>query len=266
LVKLKTSKHAIFWRIIKMKSKKIFALTLLTSLIVFAALGAINVQAQSTATIVLTQSIGGTATTDPSSTTPADGTQVTFTATPDTAYAFQNWVISTDAGSSLVTEQTFTIPVVGGTTYNVQAIFAPILPPPGVTSLPSNLATAAIVVVLAGAGGTTVPGPGTYALADATALNLQATAKDGWTFSHWVIYGPNLSHGGYPFSATPTDNPYNVNHGYGNTFSYQAVFVPTGTTEPTPTVPEFSAVATIVVALALAAVAFGTIAYRRKTK
>ena len=249
-----------------MKSKKIFALTLLTSLIVFAALGAVSVQAQSTATINLTQSLGGTATTDPSTTTPADGTQVTFTATPDAADVFQYWILSTDAGSSQVTENPFTLPVVGGTTYDVQAIFAPLLPPPGVSSLPTNMATAAIVVVLAGAGGTTLPGPGTYALADATALNLQATPLDGWTFSHWVIYGPNLSHGGYPFTATPTDNPYNVNHGYGNTFSYQPVFVPTGTTEPTPTVPEFSAVATIVVALALAAVAFGTIAYRRKTK
>ncbi len=79
------------------------------------------------------------------------------------------------------------------------------------------MATAAIVVVLAVAGGTTSPAPGTYALADATALNLKATPASGWTFSHWVISGPNLSHGGYPYTATPTDNPYNVNHGYGNT-------------------------------------------------
>jgi hypothetical protein len=250
-----------------MKSSKIFALTLLTTLIVFAALNAsvINVKAQSQATVIVTPSLGGT--TDPTGTTTyADGTSVTFTATPDATAVFQNWIISTDAGSSAVTENPITLPVVGGTTYNVQAVFSPLLPPPGVTSLPTNMATAAIVVVLTGAGGTTVPAPGTYALADATALNLTATAKSGWTFSHWVIYGPNLSHGGYPFTATPTDNPYNVNHGYGNTFSYQAVFTPTGTTEPTPTVPEFSSVVTIVIALVLVAIAFGTIIYRRKTK
>ncbi len=248
---------------IVMKSKKIFALTLLTSLLLFAALSAISVQAQSTATVTVLSSIGGT--TDPSgTTTPADGTNVTFTATPDNVDVFQYWVISTDAGSSVVPENPFTLPVVGGTTYTVQAVFQPLLPPPGVTTLPTNMATAAIVVVLAGAGGTTTPTPGTYALADATALDLTATPDSGWTFSHWVIYGPNLSHGGYPFTATPTDNPYNVNHGYGNTFSYQPVFVPEGTTEPTPTVPEFSAIATIAIALVLIAIALGTIAYRRK--
>ena len=65
-------------------------------------------------------------------------------------------------------------------------------------------------------------------------LTYKQLADSGWTFSHWVISGPNLSHGGYPYTATPTENPYNVNHGYGNRYDYQAVFVPTGSTEPTP--------------------------------
>ena len=108
------------------------------------------------------------------------------------------------------------------------------MPPPGVLGLPSNMATAAIVVVLAGAGGTTTPVAGTYALADATSMELVANPFSGWTFSHWIIYGPNLSHGGYPFTATPTVNPYNVNHGYGATYQYQAVFLPAGSTGPTP--------------------------------
>jgi hypothetical protein len=64
----------------------------------------------------------------------------------------------------------------------------------------------------------------------------------------------------------PTDNPYNVNHGYGNMFSYQAVFTPSGTTESTPSAPEFSSAAAIGVALILAEVAFGTITYHRKSK
>jgi hypothetical protein len=87
----------------------------------------------------------------------------------------------------------------------------------------------------------------------------------GWDF-HWVIAGPNLSHGGYPYTATPTDNPYTVDHGYGNTFSYQAVFTPEGTTEPTPTIPEFSTIAVIAIALALVAVAFGARATKNKIK
>ena len=247
------------------KSRKILALTLLTSLIMFAALNVTVINAQSAATVNVLASVGGT--TDPSGSgnTYLDGTSVTFTATPDAAYQFVNWIISADTGantSSIVNP--FTLSVTGGTTYDVQAIFAPVLPPPGIGGLPTNMSSAAFVVVLAGAGGTTDPPPGTYALADATAMMLKATADSGWTFEHWVISGPNLSHGGYPFTATPTDNPYNVNHGYGNMFSYQPVFTPTGTTTPTPTVPEFSSIATIVVALALVTIALGTYAYRRK--
>jgi hypothetical protein len=245
------------------KSKKFFALTLIISLTVLATIaGVLNAQTQATVNILA--SIGGT--TDPAAgtTTYADGTSVTFTATPDSGSVFNNWIIATGEGTSTVSENPITIPVVGGTTYDVQAVFSPLLPPPGVTNLPTNMATAAIVVVLAGAGGTTTPIPGSYALADATQLNLTATALSGWQFSHWVIYGPNLSHGGYPYTATPTDNPYNVNHGYGNTYSYQPVFIPLETTEPTPTVPEFSGIAVVGLAFALVAVAVGTIVYKRK--
>lgn len=247
-----------------MKSKKIFALTLLMLLLVLAAVNA-SVNAQGQATVTILDTVGGT--TDPAAgtTTYADGASVTFTATADTAYIFQNWILDTPDGTNIATDNPLTFPVTGGTTYTVQANFQPVLPAPG-AQIPSNLATAAIVVVLGSAGGTVSPVPGTYALADATSLLLTATPSSGWTFSHWVIEGPNLSHGGYPYTAMPTDNPYNVNHGYGNMFSYQAVFTPTGTTEPTPSVPEFSSVAAIGVALVLVAVAFGTITYRRKTK
>jgi hypothetical protein len=265
LVNHETSKHAIFWRNKKMmKSKKIFALTLLMSLLVIVAVNA-SVNAQGQATVIVTDTIGGS--TDPAAGTQtyADGTSVTFTATADNGYAFQDWIFSTPDGANTVNDASITIPVTGGTTYTVQANFVPLqIPPNGVPV--TNYATAATVVVLTSAGGTTSPIPGSYALADASAMELRAIPDNGWTFSHWVISGPNLSHGGYPYTATPTDNPYNVNHGYGNRFAYQAIFVPTGTTEPTPSVPEFSSVAAIGVALVLVAVAFGTITYRRKTK
>jgi hypothetical protein len=247
-----------------MKSNKIFALTLLMSLLVIMAVNA-SVNAQDQATVIVTDTIGGS--TDPAAGTQtyADGTSVTFTATADNGYAFQDWIFSTPDGANTVNDASITIPVTGGTTYTVQANFVPLqIPPNGVAV--TNFATAATVVVLSSAGGTTSPIPGTYALADAHSFDLRAIPESGWTFSHWVISGPNLSHGGYPYTATPTDNPYNVNHGYGNRFVYQAVFVPTGTTEPTPSVPEFSSAAAIGVALVLVAVAFGTITYRRKTK
>ena len=136
---------------------------------------------------------------------------------------------------------------------------------PGRT-IPSQISTSAIVSILASVGGTTSPAPGTYALADATSFNITAMPLSGWLFSHWVIYGPDLSHGGAPFTATPTDNPYNVNHGYGNKYSYQPVFTPVGSTTPTPTVPEFSGLATVIVAVALVVLAFGTYTFKRKNK
>ncbi len=245
------------------KSKKTIALTLLTTLLIVAAFAGV-IQAQGQATVNMLESIGGTTEPAAGTTTYDDGTSVTFTATPDSASVFVNWIFSTADGSNVAYDNPITFPVSG--TYDVQAVFAPLLPVPGVTAIPSNLGTAAIVVVLAGAGGTTSPAPGTYALADATSTKLTATPLSGWTFSHWVIAGPNLSHGGYPYTAQPTDNPYTVDHGYGNTFSYQPVFTPEGSTVPTPTIPEISSIATVAIILALVAVAFGTIVYRRKNK
>jgi hypothetical protein len=73
-------------------------------------------------------------------------------------------------------------------------------------------------------------------LADASSLNLKATPSAGWQFSHWTICGTQASHGDSPTNWSPTDNPYNVNHGYGDIYRYQAIFTPVGTTaSPTPT-------------------------------
>jgi hypothetical protein len=214
------------------KKSKIFALTLLTALLMLATLSAIA-NAQTTGTVIVLDTVGGTTDPVPGTTTPAAGTSVTFTATADTGFVFDSWIVSTDLGTNIATTNPVTLPITGGVNYTVQANFVPIQAIPG-ANFPSNLATAATVVVLAGAGGTTTPAAGTYAMDTATSLNLTATPSSGWTFSHWVISGPNLSHGGYPFTATPTNNPYNVNHGYGATYSYQPVFTPTGVTEPTP--------------------------------
>lgn len=247
------------------KSRKIVALTLFTSLILFTSLGAMSAFAQSTANVSILSSVGGTTDPAPGNYTYDDGQSVTFTATADTSFVFLQWIISTPSGSSTALDSPITIPVVGGTDYTVQALFSPIVVIPFNVTKPIA-STDAIVQVLPASGGTTDPPPGTYALGNATSLSLTAKPASGWQFDHWVIEGPNLSHGGYPFTATPTDNPYNINHGYGNMFSYQPVFSPVGTSTPTPTVPEFSSAAAIVVALALVAVAFGTYAFRRKSK
>lgn len=248
------------------KSRKLFALTLLTSLLVLAALNVsvLSVNAQSQATVTVLTSIGGS--TDPTGTNSyADGTAVTLTATPGTGFTFLNWEIASSAGATVTSDNPATLTVTGGVTYAVQALFQPIQVPPSGIAV-TNFSTAAIVVVLPATGGTTNPAAGTYALANASSLDLTATPASGWQFSHWVISGTPMNHGAYSFTAVPTDNPYNVNHGYGNTYSYQPVFIPTGTTEPTPTVPELSVISVAIIAVLLAAVALGTYAYKKKTK
>lgn len=138
-----------------------------------------------------------------------------------------------------------------------------------------DLSKAAIVVVLAANGGTTSPAPGTYALADATQLMLTATPLSGWQFSHWIISGQPMNHGIYSFTATPTDNPYTVDHGYGNQYAYQPVFTPIGSATPTPTPStggtsgsgistETIIIIALVVVIIIILIAFGIYASRKK--
>lgn len=239
------------------KSFQVFALIFLLSTFFVATASIVN--AQTTGEIDVIPSVGGS--TDPTGTTTYDdGTVVTLTATPGDGFTFANWQIVTSAGGIEDLNNPTTLTVSGGVTYAVQAIFTPIQTPPGANPVTAaNRATAAIIVVLPGVGGTTSPQAGTYALQNAASTTLTATANSGFVFDHWVIGGSPLTHGAYAFTDTPTNNPYTVDHGYGNTYTYQPVFKPIGST-----IPEFSTAATIVVALALVAIAFGTYAYKRK--
>jgi predicted secreted protein with PEFG-CTERM motif len=90
---------------------------------------------------------------------------------------------------------------------------------------------------------------------------------NGWTFSHWVISGnTSVSHGGAPVNLEPTDNPYNVNHGYGETYYYQPVFTQSGASmspEPSTTIPEFPMLAVLLI---LGAMVIPVVALARKRK
>jgi hypothetical protein len=191
-----------------------------------------------------------------------------FTATPLDSYVFLYWIVFTSAGANTVTDNPATITVNGGVSYSIQAVFQPLNVnlPPVITPI-INATNEAIVVVLAGVGGTTTPTPGIYAFVNDTVFNITAIPNSGWKFDHWVISGgPLTGHGGYSFTDTPTDNPYNVNHGYGYTYDYQPVFSPTSSTSPTPTVSEFSTSTAIIIAVILVIVAFGTYAYTKRIK
>ena len=261
------------------KHMKFFALTLLTTILILAAFNASsNVEAQGTATAVFLTSVGGT--TDPTGTQSySDGETITITATPtDESFVFQNWVIQADAESTTVANNPATLTVSGGVTYAIQAIFVPVqtIPP---NPMPPDLSKAAYIVILPSAGGTTNPNPGTYVLADAAQTQLTATPDEGFQFSHWIISGSHMAgaHGQYPFTANPTDNPYMVDHGYGNVYDYQAVFTPVGT-EPTPSsgatatpapgvmglTTETWIIVGLIVVIVVLLIAFGIFASRRK--
>ncbi len=250
-----------------MSKTRVFSLMLLTSLLLLAALTVNAVNAQSQATVIILQAIGGTTNPGAGTQTYNDGTSVTITATGDTSTAsqFTNWIISTSAGSRISTDNPITFPVSAGQTYTIQPVFQ-VIQPIGVVNLQQNLSSAAIVVVLSAAGGTTVPAPGAYAFTNATAFNITAMANNGWTFSHWVISGSDVTtgHGSIPTNLEPTDNPYNVNHGYGNTYYYQPVFTqsgsaspsPSSSASPSPTIPELSFIVLVAVLVAMIPLVF----------
>jgi hypothetical protein len=220
-----------------LNKERILAIFLITLLLLVPISVIALTQAQSDATIIVLDATGGT--TDPTGTTTyPDGTAVTITATPsDQTYVFNSWTVSSTAGDSYNTvENPLVITVAAGVTYAVQPAFDLVQPVPG-GNLPTDMSSAAIVVILAGNGGTSSPAPGTYALADASQLMLTAMPASGWVFSHWVISGSPMNHGAYAFTATPTDNPYTVDHGYGYHYNYQPVFTPVGSATPTPSGP-----------------------------
>lgn len=248
-----------------MAKTRLVGLMLLTSLLLLASV-ALTVQAQNQATVTILPAIGGTTTPDAGTTSYNDGATVTITQTASIPGAqFSNWIITANGVSRTSTDATLSFPATGGTTYIIQPVYTLLQTAPGATQLPSNMSTAAIVIILQAAGGTTTPAPGAYAFDNATAFNITATPSSGWQFSHWVISGPtSVSHGGTPVNLEPTDNPYNVNHGYGSTYYYQPVFTQTsGGPSPSPTIPEVSILAVLLVLGALIPVV--AIARKRRT-
>lgn len=240
-----------------MPKQNIFGLIFLASLLLLSVIA--TVQAQNQATVTIIDTSGGTLDPAAGTYTYNDGTTVSITATPDVAgISFSYWVIDTPSGSRTSTDNPLTFPVTGGTTYTVQGIFQ--VSETISRAPPTNMANDAIIVVGSATGGTTIPAAGRYALADATSLNLTAMPNNGWSFSHWVISGNITSHDG-SLNLEPTDNPYNVNHGYGQTYTYTPVFVESGAS-PSPTIPEFSG--WILIALLIAALPIALLVKRTK--
>jgi hypothetical protein len=211
----------------------IMIMSLLASSISFVA---INVNAQTQGTVTMLDSLGGTTNPSAGTQTYNDGATVTLTANTQNSFAFLFWVISNVTTSTIDSKNPTTLTVQAGDNYTIQPVFTPIQTSQLGVNSTTNPADG-IIVVLTSVGGTTNPAPGHYAVSSLKQTTLTAIPDSGWQFSHWIISGFPMqgAHGNYSFTATPTDNPYTVGHGEGNTYNYQAVFTPVGTTEPTPT-------------------------------
>jgi len=129
----------------------------------------------------------------------------------------------------------------------------PSVPNPNATPSPPATGETANVVVASSLGGSTTPGPGAYVYAYGATIKLQATASSGYKFLYWTIkgsYTPNHNQPpiNYPEQAAEdpefvpsfpspsqvaedslitSTNPLQIICGYGYTFVYQPVFVPT---------------------------------------
>ncbi len=142
--------------------------------------------------------------------------------------------------------------------------------------LPGPGAPQAYVIVAPAVGGTTDPAPGSYTYQNNTKFTITATPYSGYRFAYWVISGQYLPGHNLPPAILPdplpedwvptfpspstagwdslitSQNPLSVICGYGYTYQYQPVFVPTsaptaqnntvvimleaagGTTDPSP--------------------------------
>jgi hypothetical protein len=203
---------------------------------------------QQNAIVVVAASGGGTTNPLPGAYTYGYGATITLQATASDGFKFQYWVIrgtynlgnnvppiqypdnsatdpawvpvfpsqSTVSQDSLVTSTNPLKVICGyGYTYVYEPVFVPTTPAPATSD--------AIVVVLNSIGGNTNPEPGTYHYLSNSTINLHATPKSGYTFSYWIAEGQD----GHP--TTFTDNPTNIVCGSGYTYTYQAMFTPTGT-------------------------------------
>jgi hypothetical protein len=241
---------------------------------------------QEVATVVVAASVGGTTNPEPGVYKYNYAATITLEATPSSGFRFLYWTIRgsytpghnqppinypenaaedpnwvpTFPSPSQVAEDSLVLStnplqiICGyGYTYVYEPVFAPTTAPPATSD--------AIVNVLDSIGGNTNPTPGTYYYRNGSTINLQATPDSGYTFQYWVAVGED----GHP--TTITDNPTNINCGYGYTYSYQAMFAPSEATPASTGIPAEYLYAIIIVLAIIAAIGIGAaLMYRSKGK
>jgi len=242
---------------------------------------------QEKAIILVVAALGGTTNPEPGTYTYDAYETITLEATPNSGFSFLYWIISgtytpghnqppinypenidpedpdyipdfpdpsDEAEDTLVTSTNPLTVICGyGYTYVYQPVFVSTTAPP----TPTN---DAIVVLVGSIGGSTNPGPGTYYYADGSTISLTATPDAGYDFVQWIAVGED------GHATTFTDNPTAITCGYGETFTYQPMFVPTGTTTGEGIPAEYF-YAIIIVLVIIAVIGIGAaLMYRGKSK
>jgi len=261
------------------KDRQIIVSILLVSALATVLQQVAIVKAQNQATVIVLESVAGSTNPPPGTYNYNAGTGVTLTATPDTDFDFVTWLISTDASNDSTADNPYTLTVTGGVTYTISAVFGllpttPTFPNPPTTVDPSKYGFVSILSASGGHSqivGRTQFAEGTYYFTEVWRLKVKAFADSGWQFSHWIISGDtNTTHGGYPFTLVPTDNPYTFDCGLGYTYAFQPVFYPTSTTPPTTStgtggISTELLIAIIAIIIAIVAV-IASVAYVQRSK
>jgi hypothetical protein len=241
------------------------------------------------AKVIIIAAVGGTTEPAYGEYTYPNSTKFELKATPNEGYRFSRWIISGEylpghnlppiitptnvsadwvpklpdpsetLKDSLVSSQNPLNVICGyGYTYQYQPVFVP-------TSTPST-PIAGTVVILDAVGGSVNPGAGTYTYESDSIVTLTATADSGFEFDHWIVSGgPMPGHGDLENNMAP-DNPLQTHAVSGETYNYQPVFSPTGTTTGGG-IPVEYLYAIIIVLVVIAVIGIGAaLMYRGKNK
>lgn len=260
------------------KKLKVLAMIILTStlLILASAASFPSVKAATTSSLVVYTTLGGAS----SGAVMANGTAMvmgsagnplttgdtyTFTATAASGYQFLGWAYADASGSAGTTSASYSKVI--SQACALEAVFVPTT---NVTATPSG-SGASTMSLFATEGGTTSPTGQLDGAAVSgtigTAQTFTETPGDGYNFLCWVVQcGQNNYYTSSTLSYTPTSSGAAIEALWVPTDSGITLTSTTPTATPTSTVPEFSAAITVIIAAALVAAAFATIAISKKAR
>ena len=260
------------------KKLKVIAMILLTSTLLILAASAVSVptvKAQATENLIVYTTLGGASsgavkangtamTSGSTGNSLTSGDTYTFTATAASGFQFIGWVYADKNGPVGSTSASYSKVI--SNTCSLEAVFVPTT---NATATESG-SGAATLSLFSTAGGTTYPaGSLTGASVSATigsSTEITQTPGSGYTFLCWVVQcASNNEYTSTTLNYVPTSSGAAIEAIWVPTNS--GITLPSMSATPTPTkVAEFPSAMIAIVALALVAVAFGTIAYTKKAR